>query len=276
MQAAVLTPIRRHEFKYLVPVERLPELRAAVAPYCVPDEHTGHEGTRHYTISSLYYDTPGWWTYRAKKNRDQDRFKLRVRTYGAQAEGPIFMEVKRKIGDTMIKYRERIERQAWVELGPDATAAARVKSAWERPFHFWMVRLDACPALLVRYQREAFTSVIDHYARVTFDHTIMVQSAAGRDLRGDPRAWRNVDHPRAAQLLSSMVVLELKFPSSVPRWMVVLVRKLELFRVGFSKYCTGVEALHGPEAPGFEEVRVPPPGRRLGGRGRRLTLAAGE
>jgi len=276
MEPVVLAPLRRYEFKYLVPSRRLPELRAAVAPYCTPDKHTGHEGTRHYTITSLYYDTPSWWTYRAKKNRHEDRFKLRVRTYGKEAEGPIFMEVKRKVGDTMIKYRERIGREGWADRGPDAVAARQVKSAWERPFHFWVARLGARPALLVRYQREAFASVIDLYARVTFDHTIVVQAAQGRDFVGDPRAWRNVDHPRAAQLLSSVVVLELKFTANIPSWMMQIVRRLELFRVGFSKYCTGVESLHGPEAPGMEQVRVPPPGRRLGVRRWLPAWAAGE
>jgi len=39
-----------------------------------------------------------------------------------------------------------------------------------------------------------------------------------------------------------MVIVELKFGSMVPRWMMRLVQRFELIRYAFSKYCFSIEA----------------------------------
>ena len=247
-------PLARYEFKYLVSEADEVVLREAISAFCAPDTHNTAGG---YTISSLYLDTPDRLTYRAKKDRQLERFKLRIRTYGEQAEGPVFFEVKRKSNDRIIKHRTRVDREHWREVLRGSRALPAEERDAAHHFLYLTIGLGARPSVLVRYRREAFSSFLDPYARVTFDHRIVVQAPKGLDLLGDPRAWRGIDHPEATRLSRSMVVLELKFPAAFPSWMASLVRRFELWRIGFSKYCNGVEVLFGTSAPGRESMRVP-------------------
>jgi len=252
-----LKPIERYEYKYLIPERWTAPLVAAVAPYCEPDRYLRPgDTTSGYAIHGLYLDSPGGFCYRAKKNRDLDRFKLRIRTYDLDpSAGPLFLEVKRKGGDRVLKPRGTIP---WSRLpglleeiplpagGPPTDPVDR--------FTRLARTISARPALLVRYQRVALVGVLDPYARVTFDRRIQVQPAAGWSLDGDPRQWQAIDTP--ATLTSySPVVLELKFAAAIPAWMASIVRRFELTRGGYSKYCRGVEAIHGQQAPGQESVR---------------------
>jgi hypothetical protein len=99
------------------------------------------------------------------------------------------------------------------------------------------------PVLLNQYQREPFVSTVDDYARLTIDRRMCVQPARGLSLVARPQAWRPVDHGLRSGTPRSAAVLELKFERRPPRWMVDMVRHLELVREACSKYCYGVGAL---------------------------------
>jgi hypothetical protein len=96
----------------------------------------------------------------------------------------------------------------------------------------------------VEYEREAFASVIDGYARVTLDRRVVCQPATRLDLDAWATSWRPVDHDARTSMGEPVFVLELKFERRPPRWMVDLVRRLDLVRRSFSKYCFSVEAQH--------------------------------
>lgn len=259
MEEFKLKPIRRYEYKYLVPTERVGQLREAVEPYCRLDKHGASSSDGSYSISSLYFDTPDYLTYWTKKHRHLERFKLRVRTYGEQSEGPVFFEVKRKVDDVIIKDRYWVDRNSWRELIESGEAE------WGDQAHSFLYRLrslGARPSVLVRYRREAWVGIYDQYSRFTLDHHIIVQPPAGLDLNGDPSAWRGVDHPQDTNYYRSLIVLELKFPSLIPSWMVSLVRRFQLLRRGFSKYCNGIDAVAGSMAAGRETIRHSPYMRR--------------
>ncbi|HLM74498.1 MAG TPA: VTC domain-containing protein, partial [Polyangiaceae bacterium] len=97
--------------------------------------------------------------------------------------------------------------------------------------------------VLVEYEREAYVSVVDNYARLTFDRRIVCQARDTFDLEATPSRWRAVDHPVKTQTPEPVCVLELKFERVTPRWMVDLVKRLELVRLSFSKYCYSIDAL---------------------------------
>jgi hypothetical protein len=96
--------------------------------------------------------------------------------------------------------------------------------------------------MLVEYEREAYVSRIDAYARLTFDRKIVVQQKETLDLEACPGRWRPVDHSAQTLMTGGICVLELKFERRPPGWMVALVRRLDLLRSSFSKYCYGVGA----------------------------------
>jgi hypothetical protein len=98
----------------------------------------------------------------------------------------------------------------------------------------------ARPVTMVRYEREAWVSQIDDYARVTFDQQIRSQLHNKMSFEIQPGKWRRMDNPHMQQSLSSMTVVEFKFTSAVPRWMMSIIQNFNLFRSSFSKYGTSI------------------------------------
>ncbi len=233
--------LERYEYKYVIQSGLVPRLKAAVQVFCDPDPHSrGPEG---YQVTSLYLDTMDLLTYRMKRDRWPDRFKLRLRAYGT---GEVFFEVKRKVGERVIKYRSEgvPEAEARRLLAGGGEAAVSQGGRNLRAFLAQAWSMDATPRLLLRYRREAYVGRFEPYARVTFDHSVEAMPVTRVDLAGDEAQWVGLDHHMG--MVGGLVLMELKFPSAVPRWMMNLVTGFDLFRVGFSKYCAGVDALHDP------------------------------
>lgn len=238
--------IERREYKYLVPERRISALRQAITPFCTLDTHAAREPTLQYPIHSLYFDTPSLSFFWANQRTQVDRFKLRLRHYPGDELGPIFFEVKRRCNDVIEKSRVATPPQIWRELLDDPAGSAlqafegAQRSALER-FLFLCGTHGAQPVTLVRYQREAWVSQVDDYARVTFDRQICSVPQRQLSLRSGRRAWRNLDYAAMQGTSSSMVVVELKFSSNAPRWMTLLVQRFDLLRQSFSKYGSSIK-----------------------------------
>jgi hypothetical protein len=96
---------------------------------------------------------------------------------------------------------------------------------------------------LVEYDREAWMSEVDDYARVTFDLAIGCERADGWTLDPPTHARMPIDHPGITATFEPVGVLEIKFADAPPRWMVTLVERFELMRQAYSKYVNSVDAL---------------------------------
>lgn len=228
----------RLEFKFLIDEQKAARVRDRLAPYCSLDTHC--RAGRGYPIRSLYLDTPGLAFHAAKERGDPDRIKLRVRTYSETS--PATLEVKRRHREVVEKTRvvvgrERVEAAASgyaVPLGlahsaGDLSDFARVVGA-----------SGAEPTLTVRYDREAYESEIDAYARVTFDRSIEVQPSRDWTL-GSNIDWCAFDDRWIQSQGCQPVVLELKCEThTVPFWLTDLVRSEDLVRTSFSKYSIGI------------------------------------
>lgn len=239
----------RYELKYLVPESSVPALRAALAPYCALDAHSAAAAGRQYVISSLYLDTAQRDLYRVSREGRPERFKVRLRRYG-DGEA-VFLEVKHKRGGLVRKSRAKAGADFAAALSSPAAPDA---SAAEQDFRRRVARFDLGPTLLVRYEREAYSSTVDAYARVTLDRRIACQPAQGWDLRGDPSRFRAIDDAGTMGSIRGAVLLELKSTVEVPRWMVALAQRLELRRAGFSKYCNGLERCFASLSPQLDAV----------------------
>lgn len=237
--------IERREYKYLVDEALADRIRDAIRPFCALDPYAARAPGRRYTIESLYLDTPDLALYRANDIELVERFKLRIRRYPDAPESPHFLEVKSRYHDTIVKSRAMVGRD-WPLQVSDPFAPRRLLGhtpAVER-FVVHTHLVGARPTVLVRYTREAWASLVDDYARVTFDRRIEGQLVApdawGFD--ADPRAFRACDDATAARDTDTRVVLELKFTARVPRWMMAIVESLGLQRRAFSKYGRALEA----------------------------------
>jgi hypothetical protein len=259
--------IERREFKYLIDEDTARRVQEAIQPFCRLDGHAAASPSRHYTIDSLYFDTPRLDLFHANDREQLSRFKLRVRTYpdavelsgGTLTAAPVYFEVKRRYHDVIVKDRAQAPPD-WARLldTPGATLPPDTPDRNATALNAFIIRtltLHASPVVLVRYQREPWVSVIDDYARVTFDRAIQTQSHARLDFDAEPRGWRGVDYGGGPLGLSSPVVLELKFTTAVPSWLTRIVRRYDLWRRAFSKYGSAVRST------------VEPPGVRVAGFG---------
>ncbi|EYF05489.1 polyphosphate polymerase domain-containing protein [Chondromyces apiculatus] len=236
--------IERYEYKYLIPERLIASIRATVLTTSTVDKYAGPDGT--YRIRSLYFDTDHYALYWANEREQGDRFKLRARMYPASAKSPVFLEVKRRVLDVIVKTRAAVPADAWQDVvaGRDGALAALPASArngalrFLGPYH----RHHLAPVVLVEYEREAYISTLETYARLTFDRKIAVQTRRSLDFDADPRRWRHIDHTVQTRTAEPVTVLELKFERRPPAWMSAMVRRLELTRYSFSKYCYGITA----------------------------------
>lgn len=241
--------IERYEYKYLVPEHQLPWLRDMLQTVCRRDRFSGTDGR--YRVRSLYLDTDQLDLYQANGREQRDRFKARIRCYPG-IDGPVFLEIKRRVGDVILKSRAPVSPDAWLELvrgNPRALDALPANT--RRNAEQFLLRVQQHhlrPSLLVEYEREAYASEFDAYARVTFDRNILAQPKERLELNADGTRWRSVDDAARTFAGQPVSLLELKFERRPPAWMVGMVQRLELVRRSFSKYAHGVRgALDSPQ-----------------------------
>ncbi len=235
----------RYEHKFLVPLWQADEIRRQIEPFCVMDPFSKKSPTGSYLVTSLYLDTPHLGFYRQWELGAPHRFKLRVRRYGDEmGESPIFLELKERVEDMIMKQRTIVDIHEWV----DRARFGAGKSDKERAFTVRRDRYRAQPMMLIRYERQAWKGANEAYARVTFDARVQYQRTdtlpnQGWTLEGDGGGWGASDDVDTVDEPDPRILIEIKFERDVPRWMVNVMRSLEMVRRGYSKYGTGCRSI---------------------------------
>ena len=238
--------VTRYEAKYILTRERVKEVRAFIKPFCKPDPYS-HGDPPEYTITTLQLDAPDYALHYAKEREALMRFKLRARTYGEIGSAPVFAEVKAKLEDTIVKTRVAIPFGLWSkELVFGVPLPACFKNQRQEidflQFKRLVWELGARPVALVRYIRESYIGTIDRYARVTFDRKLQYQMTDSWTDFGRGGLWRGMDSAEAQGfgLSFSGVVLEVKTLSYTPVWVMDMVERFQLKRLGNCKYSTAL------------------------------------
>ncbi len=233
----------RLEIKYLIDEFMADRLRRDIAPFCVADSHNENDREQpSYSICSLYLDSPSLAFHQAKERGDPVRLKLRIRTYG---DAPLaVLEIKRKISDVIDKSRTTISRpdveRAVLGLLDTSAEPIEVRRFLDE-FAYIVATSGAQPTLQIRYDREAYVSAVDEYARVTFDRKIAARREESWTPRSSLSGWSEFDDSWRPDQENRSVVLELKCESAIPFWMSDLVRKHSLTARSFSKYSIGIQ-----------------------------------
>lgn len=239
---------QRLELKYLIDEPTAVRIRRGLEPYCLEDANGAvpagdalRSQPRGYPVRTLYLDTPSLALHRAKERGDPERFKLRLRSYSAR--GPTVLELKQRSCDVIEKTRVVVApdgiRAAALGLGKsldDDLEARRFLGQFSR----LVMTTGAAPSLLVRYWREAYSSRVDSYARVTFDRRVAAQRTRSWDLEGDSARWCELEHHLSFRAPRPFVVLEFKCQSRVPNWITELIQRFSLRRRSMSKYSIGI------------------------------------
>jgi len=233
--------VPRLEYKYLVPVGCLLDLRQALLPFMAPDGHLQGGERADYTVRSVYLDTPDLECYREKLEGIALRKKYRIRGYDqVRSDSIVFLEIKDKNCNHISKSRAPMQQRYLSDVLRTGQYASflpsRENDGLERKsadrFLFYYHRKHLRPVILIVYEREAFFGKFDPSLRVTLDKNVRSISGSIHDFHQGPLRYA----------FSQSFILEVKFQHSVPPWMQSIIRRFDLQRTSVSKYAICLES----------------------------------
>ena len=237
----------RYELKYIIDERCAKEVRDFVRGHLEPDEFTEPDQGNSYRISSLYLDNANLSLYRQTVAGEKNRFKLRIRFYDNNPDGPAFLEIKRRVTGVILKARAAVTRQGVLDLldrkGPDESwllgSNGDPKSgAALLTFSDLSDSVGASPSIYVSYRREAYVSPSSNSIRVTFDRQLL-----GGTYEHGANLAAPTDGARPEIGNRGKVILELKFTDRFPRWMREMAHAFDLQRTSVPKYVLCVNAM---------------------------------
>src|SRR3972149_2810110 len=237
----------RYELKYIVDEGQAATLREFMRSYLTPDPYTRPEEGNAYWVYSLYCDSTRLALYQLSKEGRRNRFKLRMRFYDADPDHPVYLEVKRRLGEVIKKERAGVRRTAaqkylsgyqprLVDLTPDQDPK-KAASALSNFCNLYS-SISAMACVYFYFHREAYVAWDNNNIRVTFDRRVCADRFHHANSLMPPRQGLLTDIPG--------VILELKFTDRYPAWMRGLVKTLNLWRVPVAKYLAGLEKIGTP------------------------------
>jgi hypothetical protein len=237
----------RFEFKYIIDEQCAANMQDFVQSYLEPDEFADPDQGNSYRISSLYLDDLGLSLCRQTVEGEKNRFKLRIRFYDDNPDGPAFLEIKRRVTDVILKQRARVTRQSALQLlrgeAPDPSwlmGNSRDGRSEKALFDFCGLAgsLGAAGTLYVSYRREAHVSPNSNSVRVTFDRQLLGSPYEQGTALSLPTGGAR---PEVGN--GDKVILEMKFTDRFPEWMRELVHTFNLRRTSVPKYVHCVDAV---------------------------------
>jgi len=219
------------EVKFLVPADRVDDLRAWARSRLRPDPFGGGPFGDSYETSSLYFDTGAFDVFR--RHGSYGRSKYRIRRYGNEPE--LFLERKLKTRELVTKRRSRIAADELSGL-----LSADPRKGWAGHwFHRRILARNLGPVCQVAYSRTALVQSNGHGPiRLTLD----------TGLRGAPAGdLAFADLGAAVPLTGACGILELKFYCVRPPLFDELIGHFALTPQPLSKYRAAVQALYARE-----------------------------
>lgn len=230
---------RRLEFKYRIDERVAAEVRSFVKGFLELDRYGAVGSDSGYLVNSCYLDSKDLHTFWHTVNGSQDRFKLRVRTYGDVPSEVAFLEVKRRVEGFIEKsralvHRGGVEGMLGGRLPDEADVVNPVREQMESAEYFVrsVEQIGAVPTAFVRYRREAWCEEGGD-DRLTMDREVCVWPVSTLCLEGVPSV-------EPARPFGDTVILEMKFSRGKPRWFSDIERVLGLERTSAAKYCDGI------------------------------------
>lgn len=223
----------RIEFKYLLDNDLANKIRSELLHLNMyQDEHAQLKAEKKYLVYSLYLDTPVYTCYQQKMSGDTNRRKYRLRWYDNHESQNriIHWEIKSKNNLLLGKNRDSTTLSLANKIlsSPDLSL---VKTDFLQNFVIKMKYHRMSPAIKVSYFREPLLSDLHPEFRITFDTQIF---AGLPDTLFEP----DTSYP----IIPGFSIMEVKFSRSYPFWFAQIIRKYNLERISFSKYCRALEA----------------------------------
>lgn len=240
MPSAPALQASRFELKYIIDERRAGFIRDFVRGYLEPDGFADPNNGNSYRISSLYMDSPGLALYQQTVFGEKNRFKLRIRFYDNDPTHPVFLEIKRRVTDVILKERAGVTREGALKLlaGDPLSASWLFKKNGDEKagkamlnFRTLCDSIGAIGVIYVSYRREAYVTRENNSIRVTFDRQLL----GGEYRQGSPLTLP-VEGAKPEIGNGDRVILELKFTDRFPAWMHDMTQAFDLQRTSAPKY----------------------------------------
>ncbi len=228
----------RLEYKYLLPLTIIDQLRNDLLRYMEYDEYASRRPLKGYTVRSIYLDSYDFKCYYEKLDGILVRNKFRVRGYDTREENKnIFLEIKRKHDGFISKNRYPVPLQSfektWSIDSCTGDGNAEDDDALKNFSYYYHLR-NLQPKVLVTYDREPFQCKFGSSLRITFD----------KDLKSKPvSSFESLfDNEDLRKSYSDKFIFEIKFFQVLPQWINSVLTKYDLTRISVSKYTTSIDA----------------------------------
>ena len=227
----------RYEFKYIVHNRFLEPIRDYIKPFMDLDSFVQDQKENHYTVRSVYFDTPSYDFYYEKIEGIKNRKKVRLRGYDQNGlDDIVFLEIKRKYDVPIIKYRSPLKFRHALEIfrehNLNGYAIEKFSSieGYEnsKRFFYQVFSKNLRPVVLVVYEREPYLNKFDRTVRITFDKNLRGQ--------GYPALEGLYREEELTSALHDRFIMEVKFNNTFPNWMNPVISRFGLRRQSASKY----------------------------------------
>lgn len=179
-------------------------------------------------ILNVYFDTPDHRIIRRSIEKPPYKEKLRLRSYGVpQEDDRVFVELKKKYDGIVYKRRvgmslKGAEQYLYDREEPEKPCQITNEISW-----FLREYPGLVPAMVISYDRTAFSGIEDKNLRVTFDSNLLWRD---QDLFLEKGAFGT------ALLEPGQRLMEIKIPGAMPVWLAHALDELRIYPVSFSKY----------------------------------------
>lgn len=223
----------RYEFKYRISYHDYLQIRNSIKRFMKKDEFTSNAEGRGYLVRSLYFDTLNYDAYHEKTGGDNQRNKLRIRTYDIDPTEKcvIRAELKQRRSNLVIKYSSFVTYGQYLYFEGNNIWNNEEDNTVLTEFNRHLKGRCFQPMVLVEYLREGYKTAIKNDLRITFDHE--VKSKQSKTLFPPNLNYR--------KHYDSSVIMEVKFKDQIPVWLKSLIHQHGLKIIANSKFTQAIQ-----------------------------------
>ena len=229
----------RYEFKYFISSKISDEIFNQSLNFMDIDNYAQVNKDNKYLVRSLYFDNDNYDNFFEKVDGIKIRKKFRLRSYDKQLnfKTPIFLEMKGRVHDRIIKKRLLIDRSDLIYFEKlnklEELFEKYNKNTLIKDFIYDVKKKKIKPKIIIDYNRRPLINKFGLYFRLTFDSDLITNKSN--------HLFYNKDKPNfALQYKPGKSILEVKFERSIPAWFHRIIQSYNLNRRSISKFVLGV------------------------------------
>lgn len=229
----------RYEFKYFITNKISEEILKQSLHFMNIDNYAKKNKDHKYLVRSLYYDNNDYGNFYEKVDGIKIRKKFRLRSYdkNIKSKSPIFLEMKGRVHDRIIKKRIQINKND-TKYFETLTNLDELSTKYKgndliKEFIFDVRKKNIKPKIMIDYKRQPLINRHGLYFRLTFDSDLITTK---KNYFFDDKNKFNF----SLKYKPGNSILEVKFERSIPAWFHRIIQSYNLNRRSISKFVLGV------------------------------------